>query len=65
MNAKGQKKVNALLNHFFGHDSIQLKAKDDSIKTSVKFEIMRGGKSAFNLSEGECSLITFCYLTRE
>lgn len=58
---KGAEKVNALLNHYFGHDSIQLEAKDDSIKTSVKFEIMRGGKSAFNLSEGECSLIAFCY----
>ncbi len=58
---KGAEKVNTLLNHFFGHDSIQLEAKDDADKTSVKFEIMRGGKSAFNLSEGECSLIAFCY----
>ncbi|HFP3635320.1 TPA: AAA family ATPase [Escherichia coli] len=58
---KGAEKVNSLLSHFFGHDSIQLEAKDDADKTSVKFEVVRGGKSAFNLSEGECSLIAFCY----
>ena len=27
----------------------------------VKFCIMRNGKPAYNLSEGECSLISFCY----
>jgi len=58
---KGAEKVNSLLNHFFGHDGIKLEAKDNPEKTAVKFEVTRDGKSAFNLSEGECSLIAFCY----
>ena len=58
---KGAERVNDLLNHFFGHDGIKLEAKDDADNTSVKFEVTRDGKSAYNLSEGECSLIAFCY----
>lgn len=58
---KGAEKVNSLLNHFFGHDGIKLEAKDNAEKTAVKFEVTRNGKSAYNLSEGECSLIAFCY----
>lgn len=58
---KGAERVNDLLNHFFGHDGIKLEAKDNAEKTSVKFEVTRDGKSAYNLSEGECSLIAFCY----
>lgn len=58
---KGAERVNSLLNHFFGHDGIKLEAKDNAEKNTVKFEITRDGKSAYNLSEGECSLIAFCY----
>lgn len=58
---KGAERVNSLLNHFFGHDGIKLEAKDNAEKSAVKFEITRDGKSAYNLSEGECSLIAFCY----
>ena len=57
----GAERVNSLLNHFFGHDGIKLEAKDNAEKNAVKFEITRDGKSAYNLSEGECSLIAFCY----
>lgn len=58
---KGAERVNVLLNHFFGHDGIKLEAQDTTDKTAVKFQIMRNSKSAYNLSEGECSLIAFCY----
>ncbi len=58
---KGADRVNALLNHFFGHDGIKLEARDNTEKSAIKFEITRDGKSAYNLSEGECSLIAFCY----
>ena len=58
---KGAERVNVLLNHFFGHDGIKLEAKDNAETSAVKFEITRDGKSAYNLSEGECSLIAFCY----
>ncbi len=58
---KGAERVNSLLNNFFGHDGIKLEARDGADKASVKFEITRDGKAAYNLSEGECSLIAFCY----
>lgn len=58
---KGAERVNSLLNNFFGHDGIKLEARDGADKATVKFEITRNGKSAYNLSEGECSLIAFCY----
>ncbi len=58
---KGAERVNALLNNFFGHDGIKLEARDSADNATVKFEITRNGKSAYNLSEGECSLIAFCY----
>lgn len=58
---KGAGRVNALLNNFFGHDGLKLEARDSTDKAAVKFEITRDGKPAYNLSEGECSLIAFCY----
>lgn len=57
----GAERVNTLLNHFFGHDGLKLQAVDGGDTVGVKFQIMRGGKSAYNLSEGECSLVAFCY----
>lgn len=58
---KGAERVNALLTNFFGHDGIKLEARDGEDKATVKFEVTRDGKAAYNLSEGECSLIAFCY----
>lgn len=58
---KGAERVNSLLTNFFGHDGIKLEARDGEDKVTVKFEVTRDGKAAYNLSEGECSLIAFCY----
>jgi len=58
---KGAGRVNSLLNNFFGHDGLKLEPRDGADKATVKFEITRDGKAAYNLSEGECSLIAFCY----
>lgn len=58
---KGAERVNSLLTNFFGHDGIKLEARDGEDKVTVKFEVTRNGKAAYNLSEGECSLIAFCY----
>lgn len=58
---KGAERVNSLLNNFFGHDGLKLEPRDSVDKTTIKFEITRDGKAAYNLSEGECSLIAFCY----
>lgn len=59
--------INNILNHDFGHQHLSLKAiETDTINGKVfNFEIQRvkdGNKvKAHNLSEGECSLIAFCY----
>ncbi|MET0064826.1 MAG: AAA family ATPase [Candidatus Thiodiazotropha sp.] len=62
---KGAKKVNEYLNNFFGHQFLSLEAKKDEIpgedSKRIKFEVVRDGKKAFHLSEGECSLLAFCY----
>jgi wobble nucleotide-excising tRNase len=58
--SKGAELVNQHLQHFFGHNELKLVAENDQEK-NVRFKIMREGCYASNLSEGECSLISFCY----
>lgn len=63
---KGAKKVNEYLNDFFGHKYLSLKAVEFHNSEGYdgkrfRFEIIRDGKKAHHLSEGECSLISFCY----
>lgn len=61
---KGALKVNEYLNNFFGHDFLKLKALEEPDQfggKKIRFEIIRNGKKAHHLSEGECSLIAFCY----
>jgi len=58
---KGADKVNEYLNNFFGHNSLKLEAIEISGGKAYKFEIKRGERLAKNLSEGECSLVAFCY----
>ncbi|MFZ5823892.1 MAG: AAA family ATPase [Bacillota bacterium] len=57
---KGAEKVNEYLNHFFGHQGLRLVAVEDP-DSSLKFQILRGSDPAYNLSEGECSLVAVCY----
>ena len=58
----GAKKVNEYLNNFFGHSFLTLQAlKDKDEEKSIYFEVVRNEKKAYHLSEGECSLISFCY----
>ena len=61
---KGALKVNEYLNNFFGHDFLKLQALEEADAMGgkkIRFEIVRNGKKAHHLSEGECSLIAFCY----
>jgi wobble nucleotide-excising tRNase len=58
---KGAEKVNEYLNHYFGHNSLKLRAIEQEESTGFSFQIMRGDEMAHNLSEGECSLVSFCY----
>lgn len=64
LNDEGEaaKKVNSHLSNFFGHKGLTLEPEitnDSSPKT--KFVINRESEKAKNLSEGESSLISFCY----
>lgn len=57
--SRGAELVNEYLEKFFGHNGFKLVALDED--SGVKYKILRGGVEAKNLSEGECSLISFCY----
>lgn len=62
--SKGADKVNEYLNDFFGHQSLSLKAIEETsphVHTGYRFEVTRNNQKAYHLSEGECSLIAFCY----
>lgn len=62
--SKGADRVNDYLNNFFGHQSLSLKAIEETsgdASSGYRFEVTRNNKKAFHLSEGECSLIAFCY----
>lgn len=58
---EGAKRVNRYLNDYFGHHFVSLEAEQNEDDKKIKFQIKRAGKPAYNLSEGECSLIAFCY----
>ena len=58
---KGAEKVNDYLNHYLGHEGLRLEAIDDPEEAKFKFQIMRGTEPAYNMSEGERSLVSFCY----
>ncbi len=56
---KGAKKINEYLNHFFGHKGLRLVPEEDD--SGLKFVIKRENEVAYNLSEGECNLVSLCY----
>jgi len=58
---QGARKVNEYLNHFFGHQFLSLEAIPGEEDRKIRFEVKRDGKKAYHLSEGECSLLAFCY----
>lgn len=60
---EGAKKVNEYLNSYFGNNNLELQAIEEEVDTSkkIRFNIVRNGEIAFHLSEGECSIISFCY----
>lgn len=67
---KAAQKVTELLKNHFGNESLSLTPEQvdgevdtvtGEIKPRTRFVVMRGGKPAKNLSEGERSLISFCY----
>lgn len=59
--AKGADAVNGYLSSHFGHHDISLLPISDISGKTIRFDVVRNGKTAYNLSEGECSLVAFCY----
>lgn len=59
----GAKKVNEYLQNYFGHQNLELQAIEEEIDSDkkIRFNIVRNGDIAYHLSEGECSIISFCY----
>lgn len=59
---EGARRANNYLKDYFCHNYLSLQAeKVDDGQSRIRFKIFRKDKPAFNLSEGECSLISFCY----
>lgn len=61
---EGAKRVNELLAGYFGNDYLTLRTNESETEgqgKQVRFEIVRGNKKAYHLSEGERSLLAFCY----
>lgn len=55
-------RIKELLQNFFGHQELTLSAEKDPTETaSYRFSILRNDIPAYNLSEGECNIIAFCY----
>jgi wobble nucleotide-excising tRNase len=59
--SRGAELVNNHLSRYFGHENLRLVPIKDSMNANIKFVIHRDNIQATNLSEGECSLIAFCY----
>lgn len=54
--------INSYLNNFLGHPELYLDFEEDESTGKVtKFVVKRNGVEAKNLSEGEQSLLAFCY----
>lgn len=53
--------INGLLQHYFASNHLSLRAITLHNRSGVTFEVIRDDSVAHNLSEGECSLIAFCY----
>ena len=59
---RGAESVNKYLNHLLGYEGLRLDAIEQQDDTSsFKFQIMRGVRPAYNMSEGEKSIVAFCY----
>lgn len=58
---RAAEKINSHLYHYFGHKGLKLDPDVSEETQQTKFVIKRECDRAVNLSEGECSLISFCY----
>ncbi|MCY4779274.1 AAA family ATPase [Sphingobacterium sp. UT-1RO-CII-1] len=60
---EGANRVNHYLINYFGHGHLKLQAVEEEINATkkIRFNIVRDNNIAYHLSEGEISLISFCY----
>jgi wobble nucleotide-excising tRNase len=60
---EGARKVNEYLQNYFGHQNLELQAIEEEVESDkkIRFNIIRNRDIAYHLSEGECSIISFCY----
>jgi wobble nucleotide-excising tRNase len=58
---RGADRINQFLTNHFGHQGLRLEAVKDEGQAAFKFKVVRDGAVAHHLSEGESSLIAFCY----
>lgn len=58
---EGAKRVNSILQNYFGHRFIELRAVKHQNGEGVYFDVFRQDKKAYNLSEGERNLVAFAY----
>lgn len=58
---EGARRVNEILQNYFGHRFIELRSVKKEDKEGVYFDVFRQDKKAYNLSEGERNLIAFAY----
>lgn len=60
---EGARKVNEYLQNYFGHQNLELHAieEEEESDRKIRFNIVRNNDIAHHLSEGECSIISFCY----
>lgn len=58
---EGAKRVNNILQNYFGHHFIELRSVKKEDEEGVYFDVFRQDKKAYNLSEGERNLVAFAY----
>jgi wobble nucleotide-excising tRNase len=58
---RGADRINQFLANHFGHQGLRLEAVKDEGQPTFKFKVVRDSSVAHHLSEGESSLIAFCY----
>ncbi len=60
---EGASKVNEYLSVFFDSNHLSLSIEENELQQEKQttFSILRNNEKAYNLSEGECRIIAFCY----
>lgn len=58
---EGARRVNEILQNYFGHRFIELRSVKKENEEGIYFDVFRQDQKAYNLSEGERNLVAFAY----